>query len=138
MNKSEILERANSMNKNTLMETLNIEYTDIGSDFVKAKMPVTPKVHQPAGLLHGGANAALAESVGSLGSFVILNDPKIGVVGIEVNANHIKSIKSGYVYAEGSLLHAGKSTHVWEIKIKDGDGNLLSVCRLTNMIIRKG
>ncbi len=120
------------------METLNIEYTDIGSDFVKAKMPVTPKVHQPAGLLHGGANAALAESVGSLGSFVILNDPKIGVVGIEVNANHIKSIKSGYVYAEGSLLHAGKSTHVWEIKIKDGDGNLLSVCRLTNMIIRKG
>lgn len=125
------------MNKNTLMETLGIEYTDIGSDYVKAKMPVTPHVHQPAGLLHGGANAALAESVGSLGSFVLLNDPNIGVVGIEVNANHIKSVKSGFVYAHGIVLHAGKSTHVWEIKIRDSEDNLLSVCRLTNMIIRK-
>ncbi|HKL03009.1 MAG TPA: PaaI family thioesterase [Cryomorphaceae bacterium] len=137
MNKSEILEKANSMNKNTLMETLGIEYTDIGSNYAKAKMPVTSRVHQPAGLLHGGANAALAESLGSLGSHVLLNDPNLTVVGIEVNANHIKSIKSGFVYAHGELIHAGKSTHVWEIKIRDGAENLLSVCRLTNMIIRK-
>jgi len=125
------------MNKNTLMEVLEIEYTDIGDDFVKAKMPVSPKVHQPMGLLHGGANAALAESVGSLGSYVILNDPDLAVVGIEVNANHIKSVRDGHVYADGRLLHKGKKTHVWEIKIHNKLGELLSVCRLTNMILSK-
>lgn len=137
LDKTELLKRANASSRNTLMETLNIKYTDIGDDFVVAEMPVTPAVHQPAGLLHGGANAALAESVGSLGSFIILGDPEAGVVGIEVNANHIKSVRSGKVIARGEMLHKGRTTHVWEIKIRDESGTLLSVCRLTNLILSK-
>jgi len=137
VDKTAILRKANEMNKNTLMEVLEIEYTDIGNDFVEAKMPVTSKVHQPMGLLHGGANAALAESIGSLGSYVILNDPDLAVVGIEVNANHIKSVRDGYVFASGKLLHKGKKTHVWEIKIHNKSNDLLSICRLTNMILSK-
>lgn len=119
------------------METLKIRYTDIGEDYVVAEMPVTSTVYQPMGLLHGGANMALAESVGSLGSFVIINDPTVGVVGLEINGNHIKSTKSGMVTARGELVHKGRSTHVWEIKIRNEANELLSVCRMTNMIIRK-
>ncbi len=118
-----------------MMETLGIAFTDIGADFIEATMPVSPAVHQPAGLLHGGANAALAESVGSCGSFIYLNNPKIGVVGIEINANHLRSVRSGTVRARGEILHKGRRTHVWEIKIYDAENRLLSVCRLTNMII---
>ena len=120
-----------------MMETLKIQYTDIGDNYVVAEMPVTAAVHQPMGLLHGGANMALAESVGSLGSFVILNDPSVGVVGLEINGNHIKSTKSGKVIARGDLIHKGRSTHVWEIKIRNEENELLTVCRMTNMIIYK-
>ena len=137
MDNTERLKRANASSRDTLMETLNIKYTEIGDDFVVATMPVNNKVHQPAGLLHGGANAALAESVGSLGSFIMLNDTQAGVVGIEINANHIKSIRSGMVTARGELIHKGRTTHVWEIKIRDEAGNLLSICRLTNLILDK-
>lgn len=137
LDNTERLKRANASSRDTLMETLNIKYTEIGDDYVVATMPVNSKVHQPAGLLHGGANAALAESVGSLGSFIMLNDAQAGVVGIEINANHIKSIKSGTVTARGELIHRGRTTHVWEIKIRDEAGNLLSICRLTNLILDK-
>lgn len=121
-----------------MMETLGIVFVDFGEDFVEAVMPVNEKVHQPAGLLHGGANAALAESVGSCGSFILLNNPKVGVVGIEINANHLRSVKSGNVTARGTLIHKGRRTHVWEIKIRDEADRLLSSCRLTNMIIEPG
>src|SRR5690606_12042340 len=137
LNKTELIERANRSSKNTLMETLKIRYTDIGEDYVVAEMPVSSAVSQPMGLLHGGANMALAESVGSLGSFVLLNDPTIGVVGLEINGNHIKSTKSGKVKAYGKLLHKGRSTHVWEINIKNEADEILTICRMTNMIIRK-
>jgi len=137
LNKTELLKRANSSSANTLMETLKIHYTDIGEDFVTAEMPVNSAVHQPAGLLHGGANVALAESLGSMGSFIMLQDPSIGVVGIEVNANHIKSVKSGTVTGRAVIVHKGRSTHVWEIKITNEANEILSICRLTNMIIRK-
>lgn len=137
LNKTELIETANRSCRNTLMETLKIRYTDIGEDYVVAEMPVTAAVHQPRGLLHGGANMALAESVGSLGSFVLLNDPSIGVVGLEINGNHIKSTKSGIVTAYGKLLHKGRSTHVWEINIKNEADEILTICRMTNMIIRK-
>lgn len=135
MDKSTILRKANEITKDTLMETLQIKFTDIGSDFIEATMPVNSAVHQPAGLLHGGANAALAESVGSCGSVVLLKDPTVGVVGIEINANHLRSVKSGMVRARGVVLHQGRRTHVWEIKIYDEQDRLLSVCRLTNMIV---
>jgi uncharacterized protein (TIGR00369 family) len=135
VDKNTILGKANDITKNTLMETLGIVFTDCGDGFIEATMPVTPKVHQPRGLLHGGANAALAESVGSCGSFIFLNNPEVGVVGIEINANHLRSISEGTVRARGELLHQGRRTHVWEIKIYDEANRLLSVCRLTNMII---
>ncbi|MCA1750633.1 MAG: hotdog fold thioesterase [Cryomorphaceae bacterium] len=125
------------MSSNTLMETLGIRFVDFGEDFIEAVMPVNSKVHQPAGLLHGGANAALAESVGSCGSFIMLGDPDAGVVGIEINANHLRSVTEGEVRARGVILHKGRRTHVWEIKIYDATQRLLSVCRLTNMIIHR-
>jgi uncharacterized protein (TIGR00369 family) len=137
VDKTAILKKANKMNKNTLMETLGIVFTDFGEDFVEATMPVNSRVHQPAGLLHGGATAALAESLGSLGSFIMAGEEASGVVGIEINANHIRSIKEGLVTARGTLLHKGRKTHVWDIKITDEKGRLISVCRLTNMILPK-
>ncbi|MCZ4408104.1 hotdog fold thioesterase [Cryomorphaceae bacterium 1068] len=137
MDKTAILKKANEINKDTLMETLGIVFTDFGEDFVEATMPVNSRVHQPAGLLHGGATAALAESLGSLGSFIMVGNSAGGVVGIEINANHIRSIKSGLVTARGTLLHKGRKTHVWDIKVTDQDNRLISVCRLTNMILPK-
>ena len=137
MDKTAILKKANEINKNTLMETLGIVFTDFGEDFVEATMPVNSRVHQPAGLLHGGATAALAESVGSLGSFIMVGEEAAGVVGIEINANHIRSIKEGLVTARGTLLHKGRKTHVWDIKVTDEKDRLISVCRLTNMILPK-
>lgn len=137
VDKTAILKKANEINKNTLMETLGIVFTDFGEDFVEATMPVNSRVHQPAGLLHGGATAALAESLGSLGSFIMVGEEAAGVVGIEINANHIRSIKEGLVTARGTLLHKGRKTHVWDIKVTDEKGRLISVCRLTNMILPK-
>ena len=137
VDKTSILQKANSMIKNTMIEHLDIEYTDIGENYLEATMPVTSKVHQPMGLLHGGANAALAESLGSLGSHLMVNDPNKAVVGIEINANHIKSVRDGVVTARGELIHKGRTTHVWDIKIHSDQNVLLSVCRLTNMVIDK-
>jgi uncharacterized protein (TIGR00369 family) len=123
------------MNRNTLMETLGIEFTDVGPDFLVATMPVGPRVYQPMKLLHGGANVALAESVGSCGSYIVLADLKKAVVGLEVNANHLRSKSDGVVTARGTLVHKGSRTHVWEIRITDEEEKLISLCRLTNMIL---
>src|SRR5690554_549379 len=96
--REEILSACNKMCKNTLMQTLEIEFTDVGEDYLVARMPVSPKVHQPDGVLHGGASVALAESVGSAGAFVFLNSQDVIIRGIEIAANHVKSVKEGYVY----------------------------------------
>jgi 1,4-dihydroxy-2-naphthoyl-CoA hydrolase len=135
--KTYILERCNRVSKNTLMETLNIEYIDAGEDFLTAKMPVNARVHQPMGLLHGGASVALAESVGSAASHLFINSKEQEILGIEIAANHLKSIKEGYVFATARIVHKGKSVHLWEIKITDEGGNLISVCKLSNMILTK-
>jgi len=132
------LELANKLNKNTLMEQLGIEYTALSEGFIQAKMPVDHRTHQPMGLLHGGATAALAESMGSVGSYMMINQETEAVVGIEVNANHLRSARKGFVYAEGNLIHRGKTLHVWDIKVKDEREKVVSICRLTNMIIKKG
>jgi uncharacterized protein (TIGR00369 family) len=137
VDKNAIISKANKLSENTLMETLGIVFTDIGEDFLEATMPVNSGVHQPAGLLHGGATAALAESIGSCGSFIMMGDEAKGVVGIEVNANHIKSVREGMVTGRGRLLHKGKRTHVWDIRVIDEEDRLISVCRLTNMILLK-
>lgn len=133
----DLLEKANQFNKNTLMETLGIEYTAIGDDFIRAKMPVDHRTHQPMGLLHGGATAALAESMGSLGSYLMIDQEKQAVVGIEINANHLRSARKGFVFAEGKLIHKGKTLHVWDIKVWDEREKQIAICRLTNMIIPK-
>ncbi|WP_139959337.1 PaaI family thioesterase [Flavicella sediminum] len=137
MTKSQKLDLANAINKNTLMETLGIVYTDLGEDFLEATMPVTSKVHQPMGLLHGGATVALAESVGSAASHLFVDNKKFIVKGIEITANHLKSKKSGIVTARASLLHKGRTTHLWKIEVKDEEGQLISFCKLTNIVLPK-
>lgn len=134
-NKEEVLKICNQWCKNTLMETLKIEYIDAGEDFLVAKMPVNSSVHQPMGLLHGGATVALAESVGSAASIMFINPEKQEVRGIEISANHLKSKREGNVTATAKIIHKGRSLHLWEIKVVDEEGNLISLCKLTNMIL---
>ena len=110
LTKETVIAKANASSKNTLMETLNIEIIDYGHDFLVARMPVTSKVHQPDGVLHGGASVALAESVGSFASHVFIDTEKYFVRGIEITANHLKSIKEGYVYAKATFIHKGRTT----------------------------
>ena len=134
MVKEEILKMLNSVSKNTLMDTLNMEYIDLGDDFLKAKMPVTPKVYQPMGILHGGATAALAESVGSAASAVLMKSDKHDIRGIELAINHIKSKKEGVVFATAKLMHKGSTLHLWQVEIKDEEDNLISLAKITNIV----
>jgi uncharacterized protein (TIGR00369 family) len=131
MEKEEVLKLTNTICKNTLMETLKIEFTDVGADFLTARMPVTKTVYQPDGVLHGGATAALAESVGSAAVFILNKNPKAIVRGIEISANHLKSVKSGYVYATARPINLGKTIQLWEIKVEDDTQQLISICKLT-------
>lgn len=135
--KEKILSVCNEICKGTLMETLDITYIDVGENFLLAKMPVTPKVHQPDGVLHGGASVALAESVGSAASYIFLDGQKFFVRGIEIAANHVRSIKEGFVYAKASILHKGRTTQLWEIRITDGEDRLISNCKLTTIALPK-
>ncbi len=127
----------NSFMSNTLMETLDIKFVGVGEGFLVATMPVTPKVHQPVGLLHGGASLALAESVGSTASHFLIDTGKYEVRGIELSGNHLKSIKEGMVTATARILHKGRTTHLWEIRIVDEAGDLVSLCKLTNIVLPK-
>jgi len=131
------IEELNRLNKGTMMEQLHIEYLEVGEGHIKAKMPVNERTKQPAGILHGGANLALAETVAGLGSAVIVDLNKYEVRGSQISANHVGTAHTGWVFAEASLIHRGKNTHVWNIDIKDEDGRLLSTARLTNFLIRK-
>ncbi|TRX37217.1 PaaI family thioesterase [Flavobacterium sp. ZT3R18] len=137
MDKDKMLEYCNQFSKNTLMETLKIEFVDAGDGFLVAKMPVNSLVHQPMGLLHGGASVALAESVGSAASHFFINDKEQEVRGIEISANHLRSIREGVVFGTARIIHKGRSLHLWEIKITDEEGNLISLCKLTNMVLTK-
>lgn len=133
--KEAVLKLCNDLSKNTLMTTLEIEYIDAGEDFLTAKMPVNHRVHQPMGLLHGGASVALAESVGSAASIMFVNPEKQEVRGIEISANHLRSKREGTVYATARIVHKGRSLHLWEIKIVDEENRLISLCKLTNMVL---
>lgn len=132
-----ILEKFNARNKDTLMETLDIEYIDLGEDYLTAKMPVNSKVHQPYGQLHGGATAALAETVGSAASRFFIDDKSQLINGIELTINHVKSKRDGVVFATAKNIHKGRSTHLWEVRIVDEDGQLISICKMTNIILDK-
>lgn len=133
--KDTFLKLCAKLSENTLMETLEIEFIDAGEDFLTAKMPVNPRVHQPMGLLHGGASVALAESVGSAASIMFINPEVTEVRGIEISANHLKSKREGTVFATAKVIHKGKSIHLWEIRIVDEQGALISLCKLTNMVL---
>ena len=133
--KQEILERCNAMCNNTLMETLQIEFVDFTEDSITAKMPVNERVHQPDGVLHGGASVALAESVGSAAAFIFLGSEKAQVRGIEISANHLRSIREGYVYAKASIIHKGRTTQLWQIRITDHQNQLISLVKLTTLTL---
>lgn len=135
LEKDRVLQLCNEWSKNTLMQTLHITYIDAGEDFLTAKMPVNSSVHQPMGLLHGGATVALAESVGSAASLMFINPEKQEVRGIEIAANHLKSKREGEVFCTARIIHKGRSIHLWEIKVTDEKGTLISLCKLTNMIL---
>lgn len=137
MDTQKSLDILNGFNKNTLMETLQIEFTEVGDNFLTAKMPVNSKVHQPYGILHGGATAALAETVGSSASAFFLNDSTKIVKGIELSINHLKSKKDGVVFATAKAVHQGRTTHLWEVKIVDENNNLISLCKITNIVLDK-
>jgi len=137
MTKEELLELSKKVCKNTLMETLEIEFTEIGDDYLVAKMPVNSRVHQPDGVLHGGASVALAESVGSMASYVFLDTDNYFVRGIEISANHLKSIKEGWVFAKAIFIHKGRTTQLFEIRITDEAENLISIIKLTTIALPK-
>jgi 1,4-dihydroxy-2-naphthoyl-CoA hydrolase len=137
MNKENLLKKINSVNKNSLEETLEIEFIDIGEDFIIAKMPVTSKVLQPDGVLHGGATAALAESVGSAASYFSIDKDKQIVRGMVISCNHLKGVTEGFVYGKATPLHKGRTTQLWEIKVTDDNDNLISHCKLSTMILNK-
>ncbi len=133
--KEKFLEVCKQWSKDTLMETLEIKYIDAGEDFLTATMPVNPRVHQPMGLLHGGASVALAESVGSAASLLLVNPEKQEVRGIEISANHLRSKRDGIVTGTARIIHQGRSLHLWEIRITDEQDRLISICKLTNMVL---
>ena len=135
--KEELISGCNDMCKNTLMETLCIEFIDVTDTTLVARMPVTPRVHQPDGVLHGGASVALAESVGSAGAFVFLNSEEVVIRGIEISANHVKSVKDGFVYAKATILHKGRSTQLWQIRITNELDELVSLVKLTTLTMKK-
>ncbi len=133
----ELITACNKMCKNTLMETLSIEFVDVTDTTIVARMPVTSKVHQPDGVLHGGASVALAESVGSAGAFIFLNSEDIIIRGIEISANHVKSVKDGFVYAKATILHKGRTTQLWQIRITNEADELVSLVKLTTLTMKK-
>ncbi|MCU0403935.1 MAG: hotdog fold thioesterase [Chitinophagaceae bacterium] len=127
----------NALSKNTCGEHLGIEFTEIGNDFLMAKMPVDHRTQQPYGLLHGGASVVLAETLGSVGSAMVVDPEKYMCVGLEVNANHLSSVKGGFVKGICSPIRLGRTIHVWEIKIHKEDGKLICISRLTVAVIRR-
>jgi 1,4-dihydroxy-2-naphthoyl-CoA hydrolase len=131
------LEQMNETSRGTLMEVLGIEYLIVEKAYIKARMPVDRRTVQPFGILHGGASVALAETIGSIGSAILVADKNADVRGAGISANHVKAVKSGWVYGEARTIHVGKNTHIWDIQIKDEDGELVSTARLTNFIIPK-
>lgn len=133
--KNTSIERLTLRNENTLASVLNMQITELGSDYLIVSMPVNASTHQPMGLLHGGASAALAETAGSIASNIAVDEDHF-CVGMEINANHIKAVRSGKVFAKASPIHLGRSSHVWQIDIVNERDQLVCVSRLT-MAVRK-
>ena len=137
MNFYNSVEDLNQSVKGTLMEALQINFLNFSGDCLIAEMPITKNTIQPYGFLHGGATLALAESVGGAMSIISLEDKSLIAVGVEINANHLLPVKNGRVKATASFLRKGNSIHVLDIRVTDSEGRLISVCRLTNKIVKK-
>ena len=131
------VEKLNQFSANTMNEILGIKITEIGENYLKGTMPVDKRTHQAYGILHGGASAALAETLGSIGSVIVVDPEKYICVGVEINANHIRSVRDGIVTGTALPLHLGASSHVWEIKITDKNEKLVCVSRLTVFVKAK-
>lgn len=130
-------EKLNQLNKGTMMEQLQIEYLETADGYIKARMPVDECTFQPDGILHGGASLALAETVAGLGSSLIVDLSQYNVRGAQVSANHVGTANKGWVVAEARLIHRGKNTHVWDISIKSESDKPISICRITNFVVKK-
>ena len=131
-----MINKLNDLCKGTFISFLGIEFMDFGEDFVEAQMPVDNKL-QPMGLLHGGASLALAETIASGGSYLLVDPTKYDVLGLQVSGNHLSSVREGLVHARAEIIHRGKKTHIWDVKIKSDEGKLISVTRVTMMIVKK-
>jgi 1,4-dihydroxy-2-naphthoyl-CoA hydrolase len=134
-NKQLSLEEIKPLGKDTMGEYIGIEWTELGENYIKAKMPVDHRTKQPYGLLHGGASCVLSETIGSVASAMVVDHSKFVCVGLEINANHVRSARSGFVTGIATPLHLGSNTHVWDIKIYDEIQKLVCVSRLTVAII---
>lgn len=131
------VQQLQEISKNTMVEHLGIEFLEASKDYLKAKMPVDQRTHQPMGLLHGGASVALAETLGSVASSLVVDLSLYDCVGLEINANHVKSVRSGYVQGISRAIHLGKKTHIWDIRITNEKDELVCISRLTVAIIDK-
>ncbi|HSN01826.1 MAG TPA: hotdog fold thioesterase [Rudaea sp.] len=129
------LDHFNALNRDTMMQTIGIVFTEVGEDFLRATMPVDARTHQPYGLLHGGASVALAETLGSAAGMMTIDPAREIVVGIEINANHLRGVKSGIVTGTARALHVGRSTQVWEIRVEDESERLVCISRLTLAVV---
>ena len=128
-------EEINKLCKNTLMEHLGMQFTEVKAGYVVATMPVDHRTVQPLGRLHGGATMSLAESIGSIGSSFLVDTEKFHVLGVEISGSHIGTTTENEVIAIGTIIHQGKSSHVWEIRVQDKNNKLISLCRLSCRII---
>ena len=131
------LEALNRMSKNTLVEHLSIEYTEIGDHFIRARMPVDSRTHQPFGMLHRGASVVLAETLGSVAANFCIDQEKQYAVGLDINANHLRAVKKGWVFGTARPVHIGKGTHVWEIRITNEEDALVCISRITMAVLEK-
>jgi uncharacterized protein (TIGR00369 family) len=131
------LAAANERSKNTMLYHLGIEFTDVGDNFLTARMPIDDRTKQPLGIMHGGASCVLAESVGSTAANFCVDPTKFYCVGLDINTNHIRSIKQGFVFGTAKPFHLGKSTQVWSIEIVNEQKQLISVNRLTMAVLMK-
>ena len=130
------IEKIRPLGNNTMSEHIGIEFMELGKDFITARMPVDHRTNQPYGLLHGGASCVLAETLGSIASYLIVDPTQFYCVGIEINANHIRSAREGFVYGVCSPLHLGGFTHVWDIRISNEEKKLICISRLTVAIMK--
>ena len=137
MDKNHVIEEVNTSFQDTMMSVLGIEVTDFGDDYISGKMPVDPRTKQPFGLLHGGASAAFAETLGSIGAGKHVDLEEYSVVGVELNSSHLKAVRAGWVFGKATQIRVGRTIQVWDIDIKNQEGDLVCKSRLTLAVIKR-